>query len=346
MEKKITRIEVPATRRRVLNIPELIGEDLQNVTVTVDGRPQHISETDIEGRYAVDFLTIDSGVCVDLLISRMSHEIQEIQGQQNDVLSISIPDVTALRVLPLIGERGFTCYTGSQFGLFLAILLAAGVKTSVLMQAFSTYGLRMFRARFFEKRNRFSGLEDFCRKLLPNVDFMTVKELESEIFVPLVNGSSGKDGMISRNTTPDFPLLSAIKCAVANLMDYVPLRTDSNSAGLVDAFSGPGLIWGYSTFSFSCPDLTLYRYLKNKNLNFITYASYPLLSYKNPKQIKNHKDLAAHYQVDEIGKRIQLDEVTGVMPELVANYNLTLLEPMPVLNYANREQIQFLLNGV
>ncbi len=79
---------------------------------------------------------------------------------------------------------------------------------------------------------------------------------------------------------------------------------------------------------------------------FSTYASYPALSYKTPKEIKNHKNVAAHFQVDEIGKRIYLEEVASVMPELVANYYFTLLDPLPVLNYADQDQIRVLLNGV
>jgi hypothetical protein len=56
--------------------------------------------------------------------------------------------------------------------------------------------------------------------------------------------------------------------------------------------------------------------------------------------------VASHFQVDEIGKKIYLEEVAEIMPQLVANYHFTLLEPMPVLNYADKTQIQYLLSGV
>ncbi len=346
MEKRIPKIEVPSNRRRELNIPELIGADISTILVTVDGQPQKISTTDIEGRFRVDFTTVEPGRCVDLVFMKNNPVSREISVRGTDILSISIPDMTALRVLPLIKEREFSSYTGSQFGLFLSILLAAGIKAPQLIQAFSAYGLKMFRVRVFDKRNRFSALENFCRKLIANVDYMTVKELEAEVFIPVVNGSTGKQGFITRENTPDFPLLSAIKCSVASLMDYVPLRTDGEPVGTEDAFFGPGLIWGYSTFSFNCPDLTLYHYVKNKNLNFTTYASYPELTPKSPKRIKNHKEMSSHFQVDEIGKRIHLEEVASIMPELVTNYDFTLLEPLPVLNYANLNQIRLLVNGV
>lgn len=346
MEKRISKIEVPSNRRRELNIPELIGTDISSIQVSVDGQLQRISATDIEGRFRIDFTTVEPGRCVDLVFGKSSSVSQEVSIRGNDILSISIPDITALRVLPLIGEREFSSYTGSQFGLFLSTLLAAGLKAPQLIQAFSAFGLKMFRIRIFDKRNRFSALENFCRKVIPNVDYMTVKELEAEIFIPVVNGSTGKQGFITRENTPDLPLLSAIKCAVASLMDYVPLRTDGEPVGSEDAFFGPGLIWGYSTFSFSCPDLTLYHYVQNKNLNFTTYASYPELSQKNPKQVKNHKELSSHFQVDEIGKRIHLEEIASIMPELVSNYDFTLLEPLPVLNYANLNQVRLLVNGV
>ncbi len=344
MEKRITNIEVPSNRRRVLNLPELIGVDLETVTVTANGNPQQISATEDKGRFAIDFLTVQPGNLVDIIIFHAASTSCELSVIENDILSISIPDLTALRVLPLIADRKFLSYTGSQFGLFLAILLATGITSSELIQAFNTYGLKMFRIRFFEKRNSFAALDDFCRKLIPNIDELVIGDLEADIFVPVVNASSGKEGFIAKSTTPDFPILSAIKCAVANLLDYMPLRIDGEDTDN-DTFSGPGLIWGFSTFSFNCPDLTLYRYLKNKNLSFTTFASYPALSFKKPKEIKNHKNVASHFQVDEIGKRIYLEEVTSVMPELVANYYFTLLDPMPVLNYADQKQIHFLLNG-
>jgi hypothetical protein len=346
MEKRIPKIEVPANRSRELHIPELIGTDIANILVTADGHPQRISTTNTEGRFRVDFTSAEPGQCVDLVISRNKPVTHEISVRGRDILSISVSDMTALRVLPLIGEREFSSYTGAQFGLFLSILLATGLKAPQLIQAFTAFGLKMFHIRIFEKRNSFTALENFCRKMIPNVDNMSVKELEADIFIPVVNGATGKQGFITRETTPDLPLLSAIKCAVATLMDYVPLRTGGEAVGSEDAFLDSGLIWGYSTFSFSCPDLTLYHYLNSKNLSFTTYASYPELSPKHPKQIKNHKEMASHFQVDEIAKRIHLEEVASIMPELVSSYDLTLLEPLPVLNYASHNQIRLLVNGV
>ena len=345
MNKKIFNIEVPANRKRVLHIPELSGSDLTEVMATIDGEVQGITQTDIAGRVEIHFKTAQPGQYVDLVIAKSEADYQMVSIQEQDVLSISISDMTALRVLPLIEEREFSLYTGSQFGLFLSILLAAGITAAQLIQALGFHGLKMFRLRLFDKRNRYSGLEDFCRKLIPNVDAMAVKDLQSDVFIPLVNGSTGQQGFVTKSTTPDLPVLSAIKCAVASLMDYVPLRTEKDDAGADSAFFGPGLIWGYSTFSIACPDLTLYRFLENKSLNFTTYASYPSTTYKKPKLIKNHKDVASHFQVDEIGKKLHLEEIAGVMSQLVSNYQFTLLDPLPVLNYANKNQIQYLLSG-
>ncbi len=346
MNKKIFNIEVPANRKRVLHIPELSGSDLTKVTATIDGEVQGITQTDIEGRVEIDFQSAQPGQYVDLVIGTPEADHQMVSIQEQEVLSISISDMTALRALPLIGDKQFSSYTGSQFGLFLGILMAAGITAPQLIQAFSVYGLRMFRLRLFDKRNRYTGLEEFCRELIPNVDAMAVKDLRSDIFIPLVNGSTGNQEFITKAGTPDLPVLSAVKCAVANLLDYVPLRTEKGEAASDSAFFGPGLIWNYSTFSFACPDLAYYRFSGTRNLSFTTYASYPSVSYKKPKRIKNHKDVAAHFQVDEIGKKIHLEETAGIMSQLVPGYKFTLLDPMPVLNYANKNQIRYLLSGI
>ncbi len=346
MEKTIFNVEVPANKKRILHLPELSGSDVRNIVATVDGEVQRITKTDIEGRLEVEFLTVQPGQYVDLVIGQSVSGQHEISLHENDVLSISISDMTALRVLPLIEDRQFSSYTGSQFGLFLGILMAAGISASQLIQAFTVYGLKMFRLRLFDKRNRFSGLEEFCRKLIPNVDAMAVKDLQADIFIPLVNGSTGKQGFITKSTTPDLPVLSAVKCAVASLLDYVPLRTEKGDSASDSPFYGAGLIWSYATFSFSCPDLTFYRFSENKGMSYTTYASYPSISYKKPKLIKNHKDVASHFQADEIGKKIHLEEIAGIMSHLVSNYRFTLLDPLPVLSYANKNQIQLLLSGV
>ncbi len=253
----------------------------------------------------------------------------------NDVLSISIFDCTALRVLPILArnERRYGKYTGSSFGQFLAILLAAGIEASMLIDAFSN-GIKMWKKfRLLEKRNRFEPFDDFCCSLIENYDELTLQDLPGDLFIPVVNAATGVTESICKETKPGFPVKSAVRCALANLLDFVPLHI-SGDGQETTAFSDDGLLWGFSTFGSICPDLTLYAYYKGRaNLNFTTFASTPEIPKKKPNQLKNHKDLSAHYQVDEIGKKLQCEEATSIMPDLVQNYHLISLPEMPVMHY-------------
>jgi len=263
------------------------------------------------------------------------------------VLSTSAPDLSALRSLPILeqNERRFDVCAGTGFGMFLNLLLAAGVTAGHLKQAFLTWGLPVNKIRLIEKRNRFEPVIRFCSRLISNFDQLTVKDLESDIFIPVVNGVTGNSEIICKQIKPDFPLVAVVQCCLANLLDYVPVAIAGDGSPAGTAFADEGILWSYSTFGLCCPDATLYNFYKPQKLHFTPFISAPLIEKRSHKELKSHKELAAHFQVDEIGKKLKTEETINIMSDLVPGYQPIIFESMPTMHYAFQNHIEYLLSG-
>lgn len=264
------------------------------------------------------------------------------------VLSTSSPDMSALQALPQLAEkeRRFDVYAGCGFGMFQNILLAAGVTVAQLVQGFLAWGFTVDKIRMLEKRNRFDPVIKFCNRLIDGFDQLTVKDLDADIFIPVVNAVTGNPEVICKQNKPDFPLIAAVQCSLANLLDYVPVAIVGDGSPAGTAFADDGLLWSYHTFGLSCPDAALYNFFKPQKLNFTPFVSLPMIEKRDKKELKSHKELAAHYQVDEIGKRLKTEETVSIMRDLVPNYQPIYLDSLPTMHYAHRSQLEQLLSGV
>lgn len=347
------RIKVPANRVIRINIQL---DKPENARVTLIDEEIEIDDFAIAGMTVTinipESVTIGSKVVLEVTdegpwspVFRETTSKAMVATNNKSVLSLSITDVTALRVLPILAndERRHDIYTGAGFGLFLSVLLATGAAAHQLRTAFLNWGFPSDNIRLIDRRFRFDPILNFCRNIFPGFDGMTVGGIKNEIFIPVVNGRTGDPEIISKETTPDFPLSSAIKCSLANLLDYRPLMISGSGDESKTAFSSSGVVWSYSAFG-SCPDGSLLNYYGD-GLKFTTFVSPPLISERSTKDLKNHKELASHYQVDEVGKRLKTGETVDLLSRFVSGYKPIVLESLPTMNYLQKNQIDILLGA-
>jgi len=328
MTQNIHHVIVPPNHRVSFNRPASTGmsviiQQLPHEPVSFvlhSGSVEVIIPAQIPTKSAINIEFIDQGI----MTQPSSHQIG------NSVLSLSISDWSALRVLPLISdELRWEWYTGSGVGMFLALLINAGASPSFLAQVFRDIGAPC-GGGMIDTRNRFKKIEKWVLQILPEANEITAKDLKSEIFLPVINASTGMREVITKKTNPDIPFLSLCYLALANLLDFEPLVI-KEPAQKDGPLSKPGVIWGFSALGWSCPDLSLFLYVNKRNsLNYDTFFSVPSLdTHSSTKSLKSHHSALPFARLDEIQRNVHTGEVNQIMPGLVTGYRLNSLPPVP-----------------
>jgi len=260
------------------------------------------------------------------------------------VLSISIGDMSAISVLNYLDDiNQYDIFTGSGFGGVLSLLLAScqisDVKNSPIdkiKQCFRERGKYITKegltkpARVFAKvsdvRNSFGHLEAFLKFVVPDIENIQVRDLEADLFFPILNVKTDDPGYITKEDAGELPVLAAARCIASTFQDYEPLELTDSNPKLKDALGSPGTIWNHQSIGKICPDLMLARHYRYRGLSFDTFVRPYKPSKVKTKLLKKFWLGYPHVKAVEASYSQDAGIVVDTMSELPhINYNFCIL---------------------
>ena len=278
-----------------------------------------------------------------------------IQGKS--VLSISIPDSSSIRVLSYLKDESFDIYTGSGYGGMLSLFLAAGVSPEALSNAIQEKGkymtkrgsTRSFR-EFMHKitagtigtdtRNKFEPVIQFAKKVIPSIEDITIAGLKSDVYFPVINATTQQSGVISKSTTPNLTIASALKIVLASLIDFEPL-TSKGDASLEGALEHAGVIHNGLTVGQVSPVKALYRHYGYTGLSFSEFiAPHKMITLKD-KKLTDHTTPESLIYAAELGyyQRLEID-VDDMRQFSGGNYRVFILPSEPYSTQLEQAKIE------
>lgn len=277
-----------------------------------------------------------------------------------NIASFNIPDFSFLRILNHFEgtpANKYHTFAGVHFSSLLAFLYAYGLDNQQIKQAFREQGVNLAHRNVLrftrtvllrEDRNEFTHLSTFVKKLIPNADEIQIKDLQANVFIPIKNLQQAALTFISKQETPELPLLDALQFAMAFYLDFRPKEISKNLPEKEEeygyALSHQGSIWNEYALGNPAVDLSLLETRQARNMNITSFSTRYFISPIKAEKIRDGKEIYTHICAKNESTNRVLNLSHGIMSSIPSiRYSSHILDPVPYRSSLSKEEIQLVL---